>query len=265
MTTEKLADAVKTVRSGYDWQATDCPEEYRDAMTLILGCAERAAQSEAQPDADLWICARGVKEPRHDGDTGYEYYQPVRPYVEAQPAEDTNTVNLTYFKPSGKYYSSGSFKVYGDKHLSEVCEVVRALMQERGLPDLVSGHSDFDVMVEFQGVPAIIHAATAPKTTDAEREKALEMWRQVSWCGTSFSVSASIDTQFYAELDTSIKTALRAPAAVPSAYQGKYKDMVDNLLFKLNELGSKSVDKKDVYNCLMGDGTALDKYMGDPE
>lgn len=74
-----------------------------------------------------------------------------------------NVVYLTYFKPNGKYYSSGAFKVYGNKHISEICEVVRSLMQEKQLPDLIEGHSDFDVLVQYQGVPHFIRATHGGK------------------------------------------------------------------------------------------------------
>lgn len=39
----------------------------------------------------------------------------------------------------------------------------------------------------------------------------------------------------------------------------------DKLLNKLNTLGTSLIAKKDLYNYLTGDNTALDKYTGDPE
>lgn len=42
-------------------------------------------------------------------------------------------------------------------------------------------------------------------------------------------------------------------------------DRTEKLLNLLNTFGHKSLLKKDVYNWLMGDETALDKYQGDPE
>lgn len=45
--------------------------------------------------------------------------------------------------------------------------------------------------------------------TDAER-KALELWKQVVWSGNSLSISASLDTQFYEQLDDAICSALQS-------------------------------------------------------
>ena len=70
------------------------------------------------------------------------------------------TVKLTYFKPSGKYYACGTYETAAT-HLAEACMEVREKMRSKTLPDLFPGHSDFDVLVEFDEVPALIKAGGA--------------------------------------------------------------------------------------------------------
>lgn len=67
------------------------------------------------------------------------------------------TAALDYFKPSGKWYASGVLQM-GTNNLWEVVGRARNLMKEKKLPGLVEGHSDFDVLVTFQGLQAFIHA-----------------------------------------------------------------------------------------------------------
>lgn len=73
------------------------------------------------------------------------------------------TVFLTYFKDTGKYYSSAELHVTGRAHLGTVCDKVRGLMQERKLPGLKVGHSDFGVLVDYEGVPHFLHPCTQPE------------------------------------------------------------------------------------------------------
>lgn len=42
-------------------------------------------------------------------------------------------------------------------------------------------------------------------------------------------------------------------------------DIIDKLAGALNTVGTQFIDKKDVYNFLMGDTSSLDKYLGDTE
>lgn len=77
--------------------------------------------------------------------------------------KDVNLVGLDYFKPSGKYYSSGYFEAPEGALLDEVCQMVKERMQARELPGLAGGHSLFDVVVTYKGVPALIRAATQPR------------------------------------------------------------------------------------------------------
>jgi hypothetical protein len=65
-------------------------------------------------------------------------------------------VKLTYFKQSGKYYSEGTLQVTTDKAW-DIYGIVRNLLKERCLPELVDGHSNFIVHVDIpDGVPAVI-------------------------------------------------------------------------------------------------------------
>ena len=68
-------------------------------------------------------------------------------------------VNLTYFKKSGKYYSSGS---YITKHtvIHLIFDEVRDMWAKRELPDLIKGCTRFTVYIDPQdnkGYPAIIN------------------------------------------------------------------------------------------------------------
>lgn len=63
-------------------------------------------------------------------------------------------VELTYFKPSGKYYSSGEYDT-DPKPLFRIFEEVADKARTRNLPGLMVGHSEFIVLVE---VPEHEHA-----------------------------------------------------------------------------------------------------------
>ena len=56
-------------------------------------------------------------------------------------------VNLTYFKKSGKYYSSGFY--YSErKALYEIWEDVEKMLSEGKRPGLVDGFSGFHLLIE---------------------------------------------------------------------------------------------------------------------
>ncbi len=65
-------------------------------------------------------------------------------------------VKLMYFKPNGKYYSSGEY-ITKKKMMHEVYEEVEDLWRRLRLPDLVDGakydHRKFSVLVEVPGHP----------------------------------------------------------------------------------------------------------------
>lgn len=83
-------------------------------------------------------------------------------------------VLLEYFKPSGKWYSSGEMDL-PRMELFEVWEIVEAAMKHRALPGLVLGHGDFTVLVDVPDHPnrhprIIQHFMIRDNT-----------WKQVPW------------------------------------------------------------------------------------
>jgi hypothetical protein len=76
-------------------------------------------------------------------------------------------VKLTYFKPTGKYYTSGEYtteippiqlgnSVQGAVHgppLWKVWDEVKGMLEAKRLPGLVDGHSDFWVLVDVPDHP----------------------------------------------------------------------------------------------------------------
>lgn len=60
-------------------------------------------------------------------------------------------VQLTYFKTTGKYYSEGTFTVPADIAFHKIWDKVKELMQERKLPGLIEGASEFIVLCEVPG------------------------------------------------------------------------------------------------------------------
>jgi hypothetical protein len=65
------------------------------------------------------------------------------------------TTKLTYFKPSGKFYSTGSLD-HNAKHVDELKDIVAKLRNEQKLPGLMEGHSPFIVMFALKDVPCLI-------------------------------------------------------------------------------------------------------------
>lgn len=70
------------------------------------------------------------------------------------------TVKLTYFKPSGKYYSSGTYQSH-QPHTFQIYEEVRRMVDQKELPGLLKGVSGYTVLVEIPehpyDVPALVH------------------------------------------------------------------------------------------------------------
>lgn len=69
-------------------------------------------------------------------------------------------VKLTYFKPSGKYYSEGEYETQ-KQHVFEIFEEVRARSNDGQHPGLMPGMKTFTILVDPvghpQGYPALIH------------------------------------------------------------------------------------------------------------
>lgn len=65
------------------------------------------------------------------------------------------TAKLTYFKASGKYYSSGEMEVDGSMALYEIWDHIEAEMKKGKWPGLVDGQHDFHTVIE---VPEHRHA-----------------------------------------------------------------------------------------------------------
>lgn len=61
-------------------------------------------------------------------------------------------VKLTYFKQSGKNYSSGEYHSY-KKDMFEIIEEVNRKIKRGGLPGLVEGCSEFIVLVDVSDHP----------------------------------------------------------------------------------------------------------------
>lgn len=72
---------------------------------------------------------------------------PVNPVFIKRNIMEKITVNLTYFKDTGKYYSSGSFKTT-HKPLYMIFEEVINMMKLGKRPGLIDGNSGFHVLIE---------------------------------------------------------------------------------------------------------------------
>lgn len=62
-------------------------------------------------------------------------------------------VQLTYFKDSGKYYSSGEYysDFCGPNEFWDVLKEVQSKMRSKSLPGLIQGHSEFHVHMILEG------------------------------------------------------------------------------------------------------------------
>ena len=80
-------------------------------------------------------------------------------------------VNLTYFKDTGKFYSSGAFDYGGE--LYEIWNVVKLKQETGNLPGLTENHGEFIVLVD---VPE--HENNHPKLIIPEdiKEKIQELY-----------------------------------------------------------------------------------------
>jgi len=81
-------------------------------------------------------------------------------------------VQLTYFKSSGKYYSSGSYST-SKQHLFEVWEEVQVMANSRELPDLIRGHSDFTTLVRVPDHPNDYPQLITPARSFAPQEQTI--------------------------------------------------------------------------------------------
>ncbi len=61
--------------------------------------------------------------------------------------------HLTYFKPTGKYYSQGELEVGDFYALWLIWDDVRELRNKRALPGLIQGHDDYIVSVDVPDHP----------------------------------------------------------------------------------------------------------------
>lgn len=61
-------------------------------------------------------------------------------------------VELTYFKISGKYYSTGSYMT-NKEHLFEIWNEVEKMLSAKRLPGLMVGHSPYHILVDVPEHP----------------------------------------------------------------------------------------------------------------
>lgn len=64
---------------------------------------------------------------------------------------DELTVNLTYFKPGGKYYCDGAFKVEGGTPLFKIWHQVHELKSARSLPGI--NGADWTILIRVPDHP----------------------------------------------------------------------------------------------------------------
>lgn len=94
------------------------------------------------------LTGRGVFDMVHRIDRGGTYCQePIKP---AAPAG--HRVELTYFKPSGKYYTDGEYRST-KADLDDIWDEVRGFEAERKLPGLVKGAHGYLILVNVPGHP----------------------------------------------------------------------------------------------------------------
>ncbi len=112
--------------------------------------------------------------------------------VTPAPLRGVFRVNLTYFKDTGKYYSTGALEVPQSlahplgglaagtvTPLFEIWAVVRHLQYVGALPGLTEGHSPFTVLVEVPEHPhshphMVIPAQFVPRELNIEYTKLTE-------------------------------------------------------------------------------------------
>lgn len=74
-------------------------------------------------------------------------------------------VLLTYFKPTGKNYTSGEYETTCE-HVFEILNEVRRMAHARELPGLIVGHSDFYVLVDPVGHPQGFKSLVIPQSLE---------------------------------------------------------------------------------------------------
>lgn len=62
--------------------------------------------------------------------------------------KDILTVKLTYFKPSGKFYTSSTMEVL-NRPINEIFDKIENLLKQGIRPGLSYGHSGFHVLIEI--------------------------------------------------------------------------------------------------------------------
>jgi len=83
-----------------------------------------------------------------------DWCKKVIPTGKLHMATDEITVELTYFKPNGKYYSQDELKISGlGKPLHEIWSMLEGKVLARELPGLKKGHSDYLVLVDVPRHP----------------------------------------------------------------------------------------------------------------
>lgn len=83
-------------------------------------------------------------------------------------------VSLTYFKETGKYYSEGSYETEKE-HLFEIFNEVRQKVQDRILPRLVKGCSEFIVSIDVPDHPHNHPRLIVPSKEEIRKMKTYEI------------------------------------------------------------------------------------------
>jgi hypothetical protein len=99
---------------------------------------------------EQYIYGRDVSEAFNNAGYGGGAIAALDYYEEIKPKK--LTVNLTYFREGGKYYSSGSYET--DKEdLGKIWQEVREFKFNGRLPDLVEGATEFYILIEVPDHP----------------------------------------------------------------------------------------------------------------
>lgn len=83
-------------------------------------------------------------------------------------------VNLTYFKDTGKYYSEGSYETEKE-HLFSIFQEVQQKVQDRILPGLVRGCSEFIVGIDVPDHPNNHPRLIVPSTEEIQKMKTYQV------------------------------------------------------------------------------------------
>ena len=63
------------------------------------------------------------------------------------------TVQLTYFKPNGKFYATGKFEVDAGRPIHEIFDLVAEKAVAKKLPGFSEGHGEFIVLIDIPTHP----------------------------------------------------------------------------------------------------------------